>query len=390
MENKKNNLDTKTSATIIIGVLVCFFMIAVYAITNYVKPSYALPTDVVDASKIDEVTSSTSNLNGMTGYTPANTQNWYNLYTKFSGKAKLNDIDYTIDMFCLEILKEMPNESKYTKLANSSAYIDEGISYIVNTAYKNAKLNDTTKEITLDTEAYYNAQLAIWIYQELKNPNKEATGDDATTIKTINDMWADINQNHTTGAAKAIYEYVTGAQAAQSSTAKNAITVSSGKQELSLSADKKYYETDLLSIAITTAPNTTFSGFNFTVKSQDYETTVVDENGNQITDLSSLTDKKFRIRIDASKLPAGSSTSITGDFAGIFTHSSFLAYKYNDESQTALLATNASTEKNVSLKFNVTVPDTGVDYSQYIYMIGAMILVIGIAVIYVNAKQEQN
>ena len=78
----------------------------------------------------------------------------------------------------------------------------------------------------------------------------------------------------------------------------NSIKLSDGNPELKLSADKNYYETGVMSVAVTTAVNTEFSGFKFTINSNNYTTTVVDENNNEITDLATIaTGKKFKIRV---------------------------------------------------------------------------------------------
>ena len=397
MNKRKYNFDGKSSASIILGVFVCFFMIAVYTITTQLNTSYALPLDDIDASKIDKVTSTVTTITDPV-YVPTegksgNTYLWHPIVSKFQGQTTIDEKQYLIDMFCLEVLKDMPNTTEYKKLSDSSQYIDEGIAYIINTAYKSAK--ETTADgkttITVTNDEYYDAQLAIWIYQELKGATKTTNEEDKAVIEEINKTWTAINANHASGNAKIIYDYVIGAQEAQKSTVKNSITVSSGNPELKLSEDKSYYITDLLTVSVTTAANTTFEGLRFTMNNKDYNTTLVDESGKEITDYTTLKDTKFRVKVAASDLQAGSKISLTGNFSGVFTHSSFLAYSSgSNEDQIALLANNTKEEKVFELQLNIKVEDTKADYSQYIYMIGAMVLVIGLAVIYVNTKQEQN
>ena len=76
----------------------------------------------------------------------------------------------------------------------------------------------------------------------------------------------------------------------------------------------------------------------------------------------------------------------------MFTTHSFLAYQDQDnptESQIALLVTNNYKETTVPLKLNIKVPDTGSNYSKYIYIVGTLVLVIGLSVIYVNTKTRK-
>lgn len=393
MENSKRKLDKKSSASMILAVLVCFVMVTIYMISNNLATSYALPSEL-DAKNIDSITTNleTIAIQGSTLVT-----NGIDMQNKLRSTFTKDGKTYTVDMFCLEYDKGMPNANlTYNKVSDSTKYIDEGIAYIVNTAYSNVNSGSETN-ITLSNNEYYAAQTAIWIYQ-LKvlgyQASQSTTGETAgDTTESINKMWESVYANHASGVASKIYNYVMKAKEVKEKTGTNAITLSNGNPELKLSSDKSYYETDLISVNVTTKnENTIFSGFKFEINSNEYNTIVVDESGNQITDLNSLAGKSFRIRVDATNLNAGTEANITGKISGIFTTNSFLAYQKSESpesSQIALLVTNNKQVDSVELKAKVTVPDTGADYSKYIYIIGAMVLVIGLSVIYVNAKAKQ-
>lgn len=378
MENSKRKLDKKSSASMILAVLVCFVMITVYMISNNLTTSYALPSEL-DAKDIDSITTKLETI-----AIPGNTivPNGINMQSKFRGTFIKDGKTYTVDMFCLESEKGMPNNAQYDKVVDSSAYIDEGIAYIVNSAYKDSKF-DNNNNLALSNDQYYIIQSAIWIYQEIKNPKND----------TIANMWKSIQENHTSGAAKTIYELVYLAQKVQSSTGENQIEITNNNPEFKLSDDKTYYESSPITVSIKRKnDNTTFSGFTFEINNNSYDTIVVDENGTVITDLNSLENKTFKIRVNATNLNAGTEANITGKISGIFTTNSFLAYKKQtdaDKYQVALLVTNNKANDYVELKAKISVPDTGADYSKYIYIIGAMVLVIGLSVIYVNAKAKQ-
>lgn len=391
MENSKIKLDKKSSASMILAVLVCFVMVTIYMISSNLTTSYALPSEL-DAKDVSQINTKIVDISSYN----SGISDGVVLAGKWQGTFTSGGQSYTVDLFCLEYEKGMPKDVIYNKLSDSSKYIDDGISYIINTAYQNSKLESNT--VTLSAEDYYAAQTAIWIYQ-LKvlgyqaNAEIEAEGFGEST-ESINKMWNSINSNHASGVASKIYNYVMKAKAVKESTGTNAITLSDGNPELKLSSDKAYYETDLISVNVTTKnENTTFNGFKFEINDNSYNTTVVDENGNVITDLNSLQNKSFKIRVNATNLNAGTEANITGKISGIFTTNSFLAYQRvgenSSKSQIALLVTNNKSESYVELKANVKVPDTGADYSKYIYIIGAMVLVIGLSVIYVNAKAKQ-
>ena len=393
-ENKKKRLDTKTATTMMFGVFVCLLVIGMYVATNRVKPSYALTIDEIDAKNVTSITTATET---QINYKPTDGKsNWKTLVSKFKGNATTTDNKtYTIDMFCLEMLKGMPGPGvKYSPLTNSSNYVDEGIIYIVNSAYKNAT-NSSTNIISLDNEAFYDAQMALWIYQYLDGKIKTTDTEEQAEIDALKNMWNDIDAQNSNGStpsknAKVIFDYVVNARNAKANTTANAITISKGKPELKLSEDKNYYETDLLSINITTAANTIFDGFKFKFDTNNLDTVVVDSEGNTITDLATLQNKSFKVRIPASSLPAGTKTNISGEFYGVFTHKSFLAFKTSDSYQIALLATSTKLSKTQKIEINVEIPDTGVNYSQYIYIIGAMVIVMGMSIIYVNTRSKEN
>lgn len=420
----KKKKDGKTTSAMLLGVLVCFVLIAVYGIVSQLKVSYAFPT-AFDQISADDVESVKTQSKAMTLNLPTN---WKLMPNKFV--VATSDDKYILDMFCLQMFKEFPGPTKhltYTKQATNK-YIDEGISSIIISAYDKAevKTNDGVTTISLKTDQdYYNAQIAIWIYQNLdvlgidvqgyndysefltsfpagdnktKIQNLIGTDDEEITAANFLDLqdlqktWNLIKESHNSEPAKTIYDYVENATTSQTVTTKNAINLD-GKVELKLTDDKKYYQTDLLQVEITKAVNTEFNGFTFNIESdnKDVKAELIDEEGNVISDYKTIENKKFRIRLDASKLPTNSTTSLTGDISGIFKHISFKEYMADDAAyQIALLAASTSKDESVPLKLSVTVPDTGAGYTGYIYIIGALVLIVGLTVIYVNTKVQEN
>ena len=106
--------------------------------------------------------------------------------------------------------------------------------------------------------------------------------------------------------------------------------------------------------------------------------------------------QKFKFRIKKEDLSANTTVKITGDIEGKFNHMGFEAYEakvdgtVDNEYQVVLIPIVKSEQKSIKLSADVTVPDTGAGYSGYIYIIGAIILVVGLTIIYVNTKVQKN
>ena len=410
--------DKNTSSIFLIGTLACFVLIAVYGITTQLKVSYAFPNafDEIDSSKITQIKSTATALTQdyLPEESPSGENAWKSMHEKFTGSTTVNTTIYNLDMFCLEIFKDIPFEGsgkdgKDVEYKRQTDSVDEGITSIIISAYEKAKITEEDNKVTisLSTEDYYDAQMAIWIYQNMSLLNKDeitiadVTGQDDTektsnlnSIKALQRLWKDISKadGHNKGHAKIIYDYVANAIDAKTIDTKNTVQLK-GQVELKLTSDKKYYETGLLEVEITTASNTELNKFIFTTKTdnKDVDVEIIDENGNVITDYSQLQSKKFKIRLDASKLPSNSTTNITGDLQGIFRHVSFKKYKATEDGwQIALLVASDYKDESVPLKLSVTVPDTGLGSSLYIYIIGALVLIVGMTIIYVNTKVQEN
>lgn len=393
----KKKKDSKTSSSILVGVLVCFVLIAVYGIVTQLNVSYALPETLKEIENVKEVKPSLVNYTEQRSNVP---DGWYKPNSRIVGNVILEgkeSADYIIDIFCLEVNKTMPNtvrpgdqkELIYTKKADQSL-IDEGINYIVLQAYeKNITEKETAgvKEISLSENDYYDAQMALWIYQDKQN-------------NTIKNTWTNIESNHNEGHAANIFNYVKGAEEAKASTVTNNITLE-GKVEFKLTTDEKYYETEELKVNITKAPNTEFTGFNLKLSNDSNVVIEIVDSENNVIDPKDYSSKivsgqKFKFRIKKEDLSANTTVKITGDIEGKFNHMGFEAYEakvagtVDDEYQVVLIPIVKSEPKSIKLSADVTVPDTGAGYSGYIYIIGAIILVVGLTIIYVNTKVQKN
>ena len=88
MKKKNFRLDGKSGASIILGVLVCFFMVTVFAFSNNLKTSYALPTNL-DAKDISEVKTKLTPINIAAGSKFADSVVMVNKFTSELAKIML-------------------------------------------------------------------------------------------------------------------------------------------------------------------------------------------------------------------------------------------------------------------------------------------------------------
>ena len=414
MENKKRK-DGKTSSRILTSVLVCFVLIAIYGIVTQLKVSYAFPDTLeeIDSNNVKVIYPKQVAYNPGIGEAGTQTANWYSPSKKIVGNIVMKNQtnpSYSIDIFCLDKKAVMPdatiNEftiSYKNRSTDSQEIVDEGINYIVLKAYNDNNLTETTtggvKTVHLADSDYYDAQMALWIYQAKPNQNNNPQLTD-NDLKTI---WNSAYSSHGSGHAKKIYEYVTGAQQAYNNKdVKNAITLN-GKVEFQPTSDGTYYETEDLTVNITKAPNTEFTGFKLTLNNDsNVEISVVDSNNNVIPkneyNSKIASGQKFKFRIKKDDLPVETTVGITGEISGNFKHMGFKAYRgyLNDETepdkdlQVVLVPVTEPTPISIKIEATVRVPDTGAGYSGYIYIIGALVLIVGLTIIYVNTKVQEN
>lgn len=413
MENKKRK-DGKTSSRILTSVLVCFVLIAIYGIVTQLKVSYAFPDVLAEIKNVKEIyPEQPKNSSGNYTYNPDNPtavpSGWYKPGSKIVGNIVLEGkttATYIIDLFCLQkekVLPDIENDNHLKEIyrkATDQSKIDEGINYIVLKAYNDNDLSENesngVKTVHLLDGDYYDAQTALWIYQN----NQKADADKDSQMNTI---WSSVSSSHSSGHAKKIYEYVTGAQQAYNNrNVQNAITLD-GKVEFQPTADGNYYETEDLTVNITKAPNTEFTGFKLTLNNDsNVEISVVDSNNNVIPkneyDTKIASGQKFKFRIKKDDLPVETTVGITGEIKGNFTHIGFEAYEGylegkttpNTALQIVLVPVTKPTPKSIKIEATVRVPDTGAGYSGYIYIIGALVLIVGLTIIYVNTKVQEN
>lgn len=401
----KKKKDSKTSSSILVGALVCFVLIAVYGIVTQMNVSYAFPETLTEIKNVKEVRPKLKDYTDLKNVDST----WDKPNSKIVGSVILEGkttADYIIDVFCLERDKIMPDdvlpntEKKITyKKSSDQSLIDEGINYIVLQAYdKNITEteNEGVKTISLSDDDYYDAQMALWIYQN------NAKSDDKK-IADITNTWTSINNNHGSGHAANIYNYIKGAEEAlENKDVKNNIVLE-GKVEFKLTTDEKYYETGELKLNITKAPNTEFTGFNLKLDNdKNVEIVIIDNEGNVVEtkDYSSkiVSGQKFKFRIKKDDLPSNTTVSITGKIEGKFNHMGFEAYEAwvedetepSEELQIVLIPITKSEPKSVEISASVTVPDTGAGYSGYVYIVGALVLIVGLTIIYVNTKVKED
>ena len=164
------------------------------------------------------------------------------------------------------------------------------------------------------------------------------------------------------------------------------LNVQKKSDTISLSSDKKYYQSDV----ITVSGNAGFLGFEVSVESDVTGVQIVDLSGNEITDLDNLSaGTQFVVRVPKDKVSDSKKTikiQITGAFKGNVAY----RYFYEDMQSVAYTGDYVKHEvKGTDIEI-VPIPDTASSAAQSIYLVGLIILLTGVGIIYANIKPRKS
>lgn len=160
--------------------------------------------------------------------------------------------------------------------------------------------------------------------------------------------------------------------------------------KVAVTSDNKYYQTS--EVSVIGSPSDNFNGYKLEIKKAPEGTFVVDANGNEISDLTSLTPaNKLYFRIPIDKVTEENKTiafEVTGSFK---TYEGNYYKAAGAQTITSVQSVNNNISKGAEIPLNYTppVPDTGMNTAQTIYFIGLIILLSGVGIIYANVKPKE-
>ena len=298
----------------------------------------------------------------------------------------------TIPIFCLERnVDYIP-----TTLTKSEQITDQGLLYVMANTYPHHYFTTDSGTQFPDQVQTWITQVAIWDYLYQTGAENNVGGEDSianmratTSISWDGELsgWSVDGKgvsSTTTFYSKYIEPVVT---AAMNATAANGtMTMSIESEDLSLTADEKYYQSALVTVSNTDPDH--LQSFNVEITSAPEGTILVDANGQQIENTTGL--EQFYVRIPVDNVTEENKVvrlSATGTFRG------YDGYYYRAEgAQTVSTVFTTDVPNTTGLELPIAyepaVPDTSMSVAQSVYFIGLVVLLCGIGIIYANTKPK--
>ena len=306
-------------------------------------------------------------------------------------------------VFCIERDITYKGDLKYVK---SERVLDSGLLYLMSNIYPNKKIMDGDTELPLGVQVWLS-QSAVWIYASINGyeNNTEMTADvmekilletqlydkDMNVVAKIDDD--DIAAGHSSLMGKyGIFKLLQDAQKLGTAPS-NSLNVTKKSEGVSMTSDGKFYQTDYIEVVGTVLSESigTFNGYELKTKNAPEGTMIIDKDGNEIKDVTNLAPgTKFAFKIPVEKVTE-ENKKIEVNVLGSFD--SYAADIYvADTSQTVTSVSkvnnNLSVPLGVDLNYTPTVPDTALDNSATLYIIGLILLLSGLGIFYTSAKKN--
>lgn len=306
-------------------------------------------------------------------------------------------------VFCIERDITYKGDLKYVK---SERVLDSGLLYLMSNIYPNKKIMDGDTELPLGVQVWLS-QSAVWIYASINGyeNNTEMTADvmekilletqlydkDMNVVAKIDDD--DIAAGHSSLMGKyGIFKLLQDAQKLGTAPS-NSLNVTKKSEGVSMTSDGKFYQTDYIEVVGTVLSESigSFNGYELKTKNAPEGTMIIDKDGNEIKDVTNLAPgTKFAFKIPVEKVTE-ENKKIEVNVLGSFD--SYAADIYvADTSQTVTSVSkvnnNLSVPLDVDLNYTPTVPDTALDNSATLYIIGLILLLSGLGIFYTSAKKN--
>lgn len=324
-----------------------------------------------------------------------------------------------VPVFCLQQSVPFCDGDVYTK---GEVVNDAGLLYLMANLYPHKTM---TPSYTVENGGLNNnkqietwiTQAAIWVYlteTSTESQYNALTADDLSKIRSTRAITfsrsysIDVNPDKFTGYVtsnhtlfdgykvngKTINELITKAETFKGQAA-TSLTVSKNSDTISVTSDEKYYQTDLISVAGSVSDEAIgqFNGYKLTIKNAPDGTLIVDENGEEIKDLTNMVPgTKFYVRIPVDKVTEETknvSISVEGSFKS-YTGNRYVADGCQTITAVKTVNNNISQPLDIEINYTPDVPDTGMSTAQSIYFIGLIVLLCGIGIIYANVKPRKS
>ncbi len=391
---QKKGLRANVSFSVALSVLVAafaLFSVASFGLINAQKDtvSYAAPADgftmLLRNTDADEYA-------GVRGYKAGSSDFFYVPFYYANTASEANRI------YCIQKSVGADNGVQYQK---GGVFDDPGLVYILEHSYANG-----TRIVgggAPDFVEIWATQAAIWLYAS-KHFDAEHNAIPATGVDSLDALknadtfiiaggaayvGTDEEPQPVTvsGVYSKIEALVSKAEAAADSEAQYTMRITSG-DELTLTSDKKYYQTPVISV--TANPANSFKRYDITSVTGISGIKVVDENGHDLALTNIPAGKKFYLRIPASAVTE-KTQRIEVNVKGYFKSMMVAYYVGADDHQQVIVLDEAEQTRVTGQPFEIVgSPDTGMNAAQTIYFIGLIVLLCGVGIVYANTKPVES
>ena len=384
-QNKKVRRARKRGSSVT-TVLVAIVAVAALIVVGFGQISFAIPEEGVTLG------------NEFTSATPDNNTLVYGQNSKFGVNSLLTDKGQHV--FCIERDVDYKGDLKYVK---SERVLDSGLLYIMSNVYPNKKIMDGENELPVGVQVWLS-QSAVWIYAATsgyKN-NTEMTkevvegilyetelyGKDGTVLISLSEDEEYQSLYDKYGLLELLIE------AKKLGTApSNSLDVTKKSEGVSMTSDGKYYQTGFVDVVGTVLSESigSFNGFELKLNKAPEGTMVVDKDGKEITDLTNLQPgTKFAFKVPVDKVKEENKkmeVSVLGSFDS-YAADIYAAQGSQTVTSVSKINNNLSVPLDLELNYAPTVPNTALNNSATLYIIGLILLLSGLGIFYTSAKKN--
>ena len=384
-QNQKVRRARKRGSSVT-AVLVAIVAVAALIVVGFGQISFAIPEEGVTLG--NEFTSATPDTNTIV----------YGQNSKFGVNSLLTDKGQHV--FCIERDVDYEGNLKYVK---SERVLDSGLLYVMSNVYPNKKIMDGENELPVGVQVWLS-QSAVWIYAATsgyKN-NTEMTkevvegilyetelyGKDGTVLISLSEDEEYQSLFDKYGLLELLIE------AKKLGTApSNSLDVTKKSEGVSMTSDGKYYQTGFVDVVGTVLSESigSFNGFELKLNKAPEGTMVVDKDGKEITDLTNLEPgTKFAFKVPVDKVKEENKkmeVSVLGSFDS-YAADIYVAEGSQTVTSVSKINNNLSVPLDLELNYAPTVPNTALNNSATLYIIGLILLLSGLGIFYTSAKKN--
>lgn len=305
--------------------------------------------------------------------------------------------DGDIPIFCIEYNVTYSVGKEYTR---GDELTDYGLIYLMSQIYPNVPFKDADGDELAENIQVWLTQSAIWSYlYETGDAQNTKFVDWNDKVKEVNRLYnSDADYVITADAGKTLYEqFGINTLIANAKQIKSqplvALTIDKKSENISVTNDNKYYQSDLISVVgTTTSPIiSSYEGYSVNLSKVPEGTVLVDEKGNVYDNTDNMSPTaKFYVRVPIDKVTDDNKEleiSVNGKFK-MYGANKYVSGEYQKVANVKIVSKALSKPLNIQLDYTPDVPDTGMGVAQTIYFMGLILLLSGVGIVYANAKPK--